>query len=261
MKLSKEEVKQVAEQHGADFVGVVVANKIPESIPPRPATSVLKNAKSVIAFGVRMLSGSFESPNLRVATTSNLAMYKELDHIGYQLGRFLEDKGYLAAIIPPYLPIEMSRETRGMVGDLSLRHAAAGAGLGVLGKNRLLLTSRWGPRLRLGAIVTDAPLSGDELLSQDLCQDCQICIDACPVTAISPDGKVDTGKCASHALSYGLGSFIRYFSDVIAKPAEEAQRLLRDPYFWNLHQTLLLGMNYGCFKCIEVCPVGEKAAA
>jgi epoxyqueuosine reductase QueG len=257
MDLSTEEVKQVTQRYGADFVGVVKADKIPESIPPRPAISVLKGAKSVIVFGIRMLSGSLESPNLRVATTSNLAMYQEITHISYQLGRFLEDKGYLAAVIPPYLPIEMSRETRGLVGDLSLRHAAVGAGLGVLSKNRLLLTSQWGPRVRLGAVVSDAALQGDEPMSQEMCEDCQICINACPVSAISPEGKVDTAKCSAHVLTYGLGSFIKYFSEAITKPTEEAQRLLRDPYFWNLYQCLSVGGYYGCSRCVEVCPVGE----
>lgn len=261
MKLSKEEIKQAARGYGADFVGVVSADSIPESIPPRPARDVMKGAQSVIVFGTRMLSGSIESPSLRVATTSNLAMYQEIDRIGYQLGRFLEEGGYLAAVIPPYQPTEMSRETRGMVGDLSLKHAAVGAGLGILGKNRLVLTPRWGPRVRLGAIVTNAPLSGDEPLSKEVCHDCQLCIDACPVGAISPTGEVDTVKCLTHVGNYGVGSFIRYLSQVIAKPTEEAQRLLRDPYFWNLYQHLSLGIMWNCFKCIEVCPVGQRATA
>ena len=257
MRLSKEEVKRVGREYGADFVGVVSADSIPESIPPRLARDVLKGAQSVIVFGARMLSGSIESPSWRVATTSNLAMYQEIDRIGYQLGRFLEEDGYSAAVIPPYQPTEMSRETRGLVGDLSLKHAALGAGLGVMGKNRLLLTPRWGPRVRLGAIVTDASLSGDEPLSQEVCYDCQLCIDACPVSAISPTGEVDTVKCLAHVANYGLGSFIRYLSQVIDKPTEEARQLLRDPYFWNLYQYLSLGIMWNCFKCIEACPVGQ----
>jgi len=258
VKLSKEEIKQVAQGLGADFVGIVNAESVPESMPPRPARDVLESARSVIVFGIRMLSGSIESPSLRVATTSNLAMYQEIDHIGYNLGRFLEEKSYLAAVIPPYQPTEMNRETLGLVGDLSLKHAALGAGLGVFGKNRLILTPRWGPRVRLGAIVTNAFLPSDQPVSEETCHDCQLCIDACPVGAISPTGNVDTIKCLTHVGNYGMGSFIRFLSQLVTKPPEEAKQLLRDPYFWNLYQYLSLGIMWNCFKCIEVCPVGQK---
>jgi epoxyqueuosine reductase QueG len=260
MQLSKEEIKEAALKYGADFAGVVNAESIPESVPPRKARDVLAGARSVIVFGVRMLSGSIQGPSFRVATTSNLAIYQEIDRIGYQLGRFLEENGYLAAVIPPYQPNEITRETRGMVGDLSLKHAAVGAGLGILGKNRLLLTPRWGPRVRLGAIVTDAPLPADQPVAGEVCLDCQICIEACPVGAISLSGNLDTAKCIAHLSPYGLGSFIKYLSQMIAKPPEEAQRLLRDPMFWNLYQYLSLGIMWSCFKCVEACPVGRTAS-
>jgi epoxyqueuosine reductase len=259
MQLSQGAIKEAALKCGADFAGVVDAESIPESVPPRRAGDVLAGARSVVVFGIRMLSGSTQSPSFRVATTSNLAIYQEIDHIGYRLGRFLEENGHLAAVIPPYQPNEITRETRGMVGDLSLKHAAVGAGLGIMGKNRLLLTPRWGPRVRLGGIVTDASLPGDRPFAGEACLDCRLCVEACPVGALSPDGSLDTGKCIAQLSPYGLGGLIKYLSQMIAEQ-EEAKRVLRDQKLWNMYQYLSLGIMWHCFKCVEACPVGRTAS-
>ena len=78
------------------------------------------------------------------------------------LGCFFEQRGYRAATVPSYTPVEMTSETKGFMGAVSLRHVAQAAGLGVLGKNNLLLTPHLGPRVRLGAVVTTADLNPDD---------------------------------------------------------------------------------------------------
>jgi ferredoxin len=79
------------------------------------------------------------------------------------------------------------------------------AGLGWIGKNRLLLTPEHGCHIALAAVLTDAPLPVYEgKLMEDRCGDCEKCIDACPVHAYSrePFGEMDsmdgfnTGVCA-----------------------------------------------------------------
>jgi epoxyqueuosine reductase len=100
--------------------------------------------------------------------------YKEEEILELRLGRLLEERGYLAAMIVPASPIEMSRETKGLLGDISLRHAAVGAGLGTIGKSRLLLTRKWGPRVRLGAVVTNAPLEADRPTEERVCDNCDL---------------------------------------------------------------------------------------
>ena len=61
------------------------------------------------------------------------------------------------------------------------------AGLGEYGRNGLLITKGFGPRVRLGKIYTDLPLAHDEPIRlgvQEFCQQCRRCSGGCPVKAV-----------------------------------------------------------------------------
>ena len=65
------------------------------------------------------------------------------------------------------------------------------AGLGEYGRNGLLITEAFGPRLRLGKIYTDLPLAHDaptDFGVKAFCDICRRCTNGCPVKAI-PDGE------------------------------------------------------------------------
>ena len=66
---------------------------------------------------------------------------------------------------------------------------ARDAGLGELGRMGLLMTPRLGPRVRLGVVTTDMPLtpdhSGKDDSVLDYCQVCKKCARECPSQAIS----------------------------------------------------------------------------
>lgn len=85
---------------------------------------------------------------------------------------------------------------------------ARDAGLGEIGRNSLLITPKFGPRVRLGIVTTDLPLIPDS--PQDFgiarfCQECEKCVKTCPGKAI-PSGppreidgelqwKIDAEEC------------------------------------------------------------------
>lgn len=251
-----EEIKALAREEGVDYVGVASADCVETTPTRRGPRSVLPEARSVVVFAKRMLTGSMESPSNEVATSHNVALYRELDRISYVLGCFLEQMGYRAATVPSYIPVEMTSETKGFVGAVSLRHAAQAAGLGVLGKNNLLITPSLGPRVRLGALVTAAPLDHDVPVSQDLCADCVACIAACPVGALSEPGRTHTGRCVRQILPHGLSGLIHYLTERLDQQRDEIKQSVLDPDFWNLYQSLQVGLQYSCHACISACPAG-----
>ncbi len=70
------------------------------------------------------------------------------------------------------------------------------AGLGEYGRNGLLITPEFGPRVRLGKIFTDMPLDHDAPIQfgvKEMCEECNACAAGCPVKAI-PFGKPSTER-------------------------------------------------------------------
>lgn len=105
--------------------------------------------------------------------------------------------------------------------------AAAKAGLGVIGKNHLLLTPRYSSYIFLGELFTDAvlPSQSGEIAS---CENCGACLRACPAQ--------DCGGCLS-ALTQKKGALTE----------KEQADILRYGSVW------------GCDRCQEVCPHTKKA--
>jgi reductive dehalogenase len=62
------------------------------------------------------------------------------------------------------------------------------AGLGDLGRNGLLITPQFGPRLRLSKVITDLPLITDAPIGfgvTEFCTECRKCAEMCPSRAIT----------------------------------------------------------------------------
>ena len=259
-RIESNQVKTIAREMGADLVGIASGECVDITPTRRGPSNVLPGASSVVVFAKRMLTGSIESPREEVVTNQNLTLYQELDRISYTLGCFFEERGYRAATIPAYSPVEMTSQTKGFVGVVSLRHVPRAAGLGNLGKNNLLLTPTLGPRVRLGGVVTTALVDPDKPAADDLCADCEACIAACPVDALSQPGKTHTGRCVRQVLPYGLTGLIKYLTEALDGSKEEMKESFKDANFWNIYQSLQLGLQYGCHACINACPVGSETS-
>jgi len=214
-------VKELAHRLGADLVGVAQADSFMEAPKGHRPEDLLRRARSVIVMAIHLLDASLESaPNREYAITYNI-VNQELNRIAFRVGRFLQDKGYRALQVPASPPYDMERN----MGDLSHRHAGQLAGIGVFGKNSLLLSTKFGPRIRLVSVITDAPLEADMPLDMDLCKDCDKCLRACPVGALKGERIVDKPKCDAHHVEVG--------------------------------EKLQLGDLDICGVCIRVCPVGN----
>lgn len=110
--------------------------------------------------------------------------------------------------------------------------AAVDAGLGVRGKNHLLLTNRYSSYVFLGEIITTLPLTptfSSLPLELRICHHCDACVKACPMTT-------EGGECRS-ALTQKKGTL----------SAQETEQLSR------------FGSVWGCDICQEVCPYTTSA--
>lgn len=102
-----------------------------------------------------------------------------LDDAAFTVAGILADAGYAA------LPIAASQmiSHHPPLGHISHRAVAVAAGLGWIGRSGLLVTPKYGSRVRLVTVLTDAPLAaGGEMAFS--CGSCVECVKACPAGAL-----------------------------------------------------------------------------
>jgi epoxyqueuosine reductase QueG len=105
-----------------------------------------------------------------------------LDRVGTLASELLRQNGFSGLPVPTSQIIDW-KEQKGL---LSLRQLATTAGLGWIGRNNLLVTPDFGSRVRLSAVLTDAPLDAGKPISFG-CGKCTRCLSRCPVSAIKTE--------------------------------------------------------------------------
>ena len=272
MSLTAAKVKAKAKELGADLVGIAsgaVLDKHPPDSkrPQRPSAITVDDSKSVIVLARRLLTGlgRLKGHDDRHKQYSTELIISDLEEIELKLVYFLEEAGFPAITVPPvhFDPRQYDRggNTR---GPLSLPHAAVEAGLGTLGLNLMLLTPEYGPRVLLGAVLTQAELEPDRPLSAPLClgEACGRCLLACPADAILQWG-LDKSRCAPLASPYGFAYVMDHIERMVQADREEQLRLLKSEESFMTWQSILRGVGVysGCTRCVDVCPVGQDYEA
>jgi epoxyqueuosine reductase len=115
---------------------------------------------------------------------------------------------------------------------------AIDAGLGQLGRHGILITEKFGPRVRLCKVFTDLPLVTDEPIDfgvTEFCDSCKLCAENCPAQAISFGEPTDQPRNISNN-----GGILKWYID--------AEKCL---WFW------VQNHGFGCGNCIRVCPFNK----
>ena len=113
---------------GVDDVGVTSVKDYKSPKSPN-LESIFPGAKSLVVLAYKTLSNC-ESSNMQIAMGGRLDEMEFARSSNYRVARFLERELKAKAMtVPPSYPLYMSYETKGTLGDVSLRHAAVAAGL------------------------------------------------------------------------------------------------------------------------------------
>jgi epoxyqueuosine reductase QueG len=176
-----------------------------------------------------------------------------MDGAAIEAASFLTREGFPSVPLGSYLPLIMrSGKYWGMV---SLKHAAARAGLGSIGKNTLLINERHGNRLRWGGILTTAPLPAGQPLEKPLCiEACRTCIEVCPVGALDGRGGINQYKCLRKSTAHPLLA-TAFLSQWFSASAG------MNRIFELVTGTIGARYSYSCFECLVNCPHFERPCA
>ncbi|NLU50898.1 MAG: epoxyqueuosine reductase [Syntrophomonadaceae bacterium] len=253
----KQTIRQFALSLGIDDVGFAAVADYNSPRSPKIET-ISPDIKSIIVLVYKELS-SCASADKDIAMSGRQALYDFARTTNYRVARYLESQYHANTFpVPPAQPFAMLKETGGAVGQVSLRHAAKAAGLGVFGRHNLIIHPRFGTRVLFSAVLTDLDLLSDPPLTDELCNDCNLCVEECPARALDEEGKTDVNKCFRTCQPYGLGGNIAFWKNVLAASPEEQKRMMGSVEYWRLYQSILVGNQYYCFNCLSVCPIGTE---
>ena len=225
-----------------DYFGVCPAAALDGEPEGRRPKDLLPNAKSVIVFGRRHISGAVQTKfrilengrgNVSGAYSAHCGILS-VNHLcikeTYDIAQELEKQyGCYAMPLPNnmlqgiqpegnFAPFFADPYRAGMPVDIY--KAAVAAGIGEMGWNHRVLTPDNGPRVYLCAIVTsmeferyDAPYAGEKLCDP---KKCGVCARVCPVEALSAEksepwrvgeteyavGALDVNGCAAACFGF-----------------------------------------------------------
>ncbi|HHW32187.1 MAG TPA: epoxyqueuosine reductase [Clostridiaceae bacterium] len=101
-----------------------------------------------------------------------------------------------------HIPPIAQESEKSLVAPFSYKFAAVNAGLGWIGKNDLLITKEYGPRVRLAAILLGFNLPVGKPIKNIKCDDkCNYCVEACPYNFLK-GVKWDVNKYRDELIDY-----------------------------------------------------------
>jgi epoxyqueuosine reductase QueG len=200
-----EELKEYSKSLGIDIFGVADLSQTKEYITKQGGNHVGQFPRAV-SLGMRLIDDVLDqlhNHNDHVTIASYRGVYdaanQALDRVAFLVAKKIQQSGYRAYPIPASTMLNNDN----LEAVFSHKVAANLAGLGWIGKNCLLITPEFGPRLRLSTVLTDAPLkTGNSLPNR--CGNCTQCADICPSNAIKGvafsanddrEIRLDAGKC------------------------------------------------------------------
>lgn len=131
-----------------------------------------------------------------------------------------------------FIPPVAQKSEEELLAPFSFKYAAVNAGLGWIGRNDVVITEKYGPRVRLSAILIDENFTYAEGITESKCpKDCNLCVQVCPHNALKGE-TWNLKKLRTELIDYHLCNEMR-------------------SKYISTH-----GRKNSCGLCLAVCPYG-----
>jgi ferredoxin len=252
-------LRQLCLDSGADDAGLVEISRPALDNQREDILRVFPPAKTLLGFVCRLNREPIRSP---ARSVSNLEFHHTGDHVNEVARKVvaaLERQGIRALNPAMGFPMETDRFPGGKMWVVSHKPVAVAAGLGHMGIHRNVIHPKFGDFILLGTVLVGAEATAyDQPLSYNPCLECKLCVAACPVGAISPDGDFNFSACYTHNYREFLGGFTDWVERIAnSKNALEYRKKVSEPESASMWQSLSFGASYKAAYCLSVCPAGE----
>jgi Fe-S-cluster-containing hydrogenase component 2 len=253
-------LRQLCLDCGADDAGLVEIGRPTLADQRADILRIFPAAKTLLSFVCRMNREPIRSPARSVANLEFHHTGDEVNEVARKVVAALERQGVRAVNPAMGFPMEMDHYNRGKIWVVSHKPVAVAAGLGHMGIHRNVIHPRFGNFILLGTVLLDAEATAyDRPLDYNPCLECKLCVAACPVGAIAPDGHFNFSACYTHNYREFLGGFTAWVEQVAdSKDALDYRKRVADHESASVWQSLSFGANYKAAYCLAVCPAGEE---
>jgi epoxyqueuosine reductase len=191
----------------------------------------LNRFQNAISIAVRLsdsiMDEVVEGPTLEYAYHHHV-VNALLNEIALKTANLIQSLGYRAHP----LPVSQTINQEELEAAFPHKTAATRAGLGWIGKNALLVTPEFGPRLRLVTVLSDYSFEPGHPIEKSRCGDCLECVNICPLKAIKGGDWQAGVKREELVDAFSCNGLIEKNKGIFNAPL--------------------------CGRCLSVCPAGEK---
>jgi Fe-S-cluster-containing hydrogenase component 2 len=253
-------LRQLCLDCGADDAGLVEISRPALDNQRDDILRAFPPAKTLLSFVCRMNREPIRSPARSVA---NLEFHHTGDHVNEIARKIVAtlERQEVRALNPAMgFPMEMDRFPGGKIWVVSHKPVAVAAGMGHMGIHRNVIHPRFGNFILLGTVLIAAESTAyDQPISYNPCLECKLCVAACPVGAIAPNGDFNFSACYTHNYREFMGGFTGWVEQIAeSKDALDYRKKVTDTESAAMWQSLSFGANYKAAYCLSVCPAGEE---
>jgi epoxyqueuosine reductase len=249
-----DEIRKIFEDERVPVWGMSHASKMANEPHNHRPEDLLPGARSLVCFGIPVPRAVYRMPAYAAETiwrSQNLD-YRRLDALSLRIAALCEEIGERA--VPTFGCMPLGMDKKGViVGYLNQIRMGEATGIGIIGRNGLLLHSRYGARLMLGGILTTAVLPEtrySDSKEPGCPPNCRICAEACPVKAILVDERqVKIMRCLAYTARTPSMSRIKFLLLRAFNPRAAARFMSMTSFDEHTFHI--------CSQCVALCPYGN----
>ena len=256
--LNADSLRQLCLEAGADDVGFVELERPTIADQRADILSAFPPAKTLISLVCRMNRENVRAPARSIANLEFHAINDHTNEAARAIVQRLEDIGVRALNPSVGFPMEMDRFP-GKAWVVSHKPIAVAAGLGHMGIHRNVIHPKFGNFILLGTVLMEATVTDyTHPIDYNPCLECRLCVSACPVGAIAPDGQFNFSACYTHNYREFMSGFTNWAEAIAdSNNALDYRRKVNDSESASMWQSLSFKSNYKAAYCMAACPAGE----